>query len=101
MEPQPAEVPARTSGASQDRLPAVGQEVRTRAHVVTALILGSVVGFIWLVWSKPVLLLYLLLAIVGVMAYAAIYLLVSARMVDEESLEDGVPEEEPEDDEDS
>ena len=60
----------------------------------------AVVGFIWLVWSKPVLLLYLLLAIVGVMAYAAIYLLVSARMVDEESLEDGEPDDEPEEPED-
>lgn len=54
-----------------------------RAHLVTSAILAGVVGAIALIVSYPILLLWILLAIAAVMAYAAVYLLVSARLEEE------------------
>lgn len=61
--------------------------VDIKAHVITTVLLVAVVAIIALLWAHPILLLYLFLAVVGVMAYAAVYLVVSARLVEDDALE--------------
>lgn len=68
-----------------------GIDPRLRAHLITTVILVLVVAAIALVWTRPILLLWLFLAVVAIMAYAAIYLLVSARLVEDEDADDEPP----------
>ncbi|MDF1564726.1 MAG: hypothetical protein P1V51_16920 [Deltaproteobacteria bacterium] len=58
--------------------------IRRRAHLITAGILGGTGAFIWLIWAHPMVLLYGALLVVAVMAYAAVYLMVTARLEDDE-----------------
>jgi hypothetical protein len=51
-----------------------------RAALLTTAILGALVAIVALVWSHPKVLLYVLLALIGILAYAALYLIVSAKL---------------------
>jgi hypothetical protein len=51
-----------------------------RAALLTTAILGALVAVVALVWSHPKVLLYVLLALIGILAYAALYLIVSAKL---------------------
>ena len=80
-----------------DQSPRDASGDQKRAHLITSMILVGVVGTIALIVSYPMLLLWILLAIAAVMAYAAVYLLVSARLEEEapaspSSLPDPLPD---------
>jgi hypothetical protein len=58
--------------------------MNARVAVIAAAMLGGLVALAALLWEYPRLLLYLLLGLIGVLAYAAIYLIVSAKVRREE-----------------
>lgn len=66
--------------------------MNARAGVLAAAILGALVALSALIWEYPKILLYVLLGLIGVLAWAALYLIVSARMKREEELEPPRPE---------
>jgi hypothetical protein len=62
------------------------KRLNASAAVVAAAVLGGLVAVAALLWSYPRLLLYVLLGIIGVLAYAAIYLIVSTKTHTEDEL---------------
>lgn len=60
------------------------KRVDARAAVLAAAILGALVALAAIVWSHPKVLLYVLLALIGVLAYAALYLIVSSKIAQDE-----------------
>jgi hypothetical protein len=57
------------------------------AAVLAAAVLGGLVAVAALLWSHPRVLLYVLLAIIGILTYAAIYLIISTKMHPEDELQ--------------
>jgi len=55
-------------------------ESQLRVHVATAVLMTLLIGVIALFWSYPRLLVYVLLAMVAVLAYGALYLILAARL---------------------
>lgn len=51
-----------------------------RVHAISFVVLLFAVGAIKLVWDNPAIILYLILALIGLLAYGAIYIIVKARM---------------------
>ena len=51
-----------------------------RTHAVSFLLLLFAVGTLKLVWDNPKIILYLVLSVVGLLAYGAIYIIVKAKM---------------------
>lgn len=58
--------------------------MNVQAAVIAAAILGGVVALAALLWSYPSILLYILLGLIAVMAYAALYLIVASKTRPEE-----------------
>ncbi len=57
-----------------------------RAAVLSAAVLGALVAIASIVWSHPKILLWVLLVLIGILAYAALYLIISARLKPEAEL---------------
>ena len=53
--------------------------MNARAAVISAAILGGVIALAGILWSYPSVLLYVLLGLIAVMAYAALYLIVASK----------------------
>ncbi len=51
-----------------------------RVHALSFFVLLLVVGSVKLVWDNPKIILYVVLVVIGVLAYGAIYLIVKAKM---------------------
>ncbi len=51
-----------------------------RTHAVTFFLLLFAMGALKLVWSNPKIILYMVLSIVGLLAYGALYIIVKAKM---------------------
>jgi hypothetical protein len=69
-----------------------------RAHLITGgLLLGLIVAII-LLWSNPMVLVWVLLGIMAVMAYGVLYLLVQSRMPKTEETDDAEDEHNDDDD---
>jgi len=56
--------------------------MNARAAVIAAAILGGVIALAGILWSYPSILLYVLLGLIAVMAYAALYLIVVSKRED-------------------
>jgi hypothetical protein len=54
--------------------------VNWRVHALTALILLFAVGALKYVWDNPKVILYVIFAVIAVLAYGAIYIVVKAKM---------------------
>ncbi len=55
-----------------------------RVHAVSFLILLFAVGTVKLVWDNPKIVLILILGVIGLLAYGAIYIMVKAKMESQE-----------------
>lgn len=51
-----------------------------KTHAISFLLLLFAVGAVKLVWDNPKIVLYVIFAIIGVLAYGAIYIIVKAKM---------------------
>ncbi len=51
-----------------------------KTHIISFLIFAISFGTLKLVWDNPKIILYIILAVIGVIAYGAIYLVVKAKM---------------------
>lgn len=71
---------------------ALPKKLNPRAAMIAAFVLIAVIILIVVIWSYPMILLYILLGVIGIMAYGAIYLIVSARMARDEHEDDDVAE---------
>lgn len=51
-----------------------------KTHAISFLLLLFAVGAVKLVWDNPKIVLYVIFAVIGVLAYGAIYIIVKAKM---------------------
>lgn len=51
-----------------------------KVHVISFLLLIFAVGAVKFVWDNPKVILYVILSVIGLLAYGAIYIIVKARM---------------------
>ena len=51
-----------------------------RVHAITFLVLLFAAGSLKLVWDNPKVILYLVLGVIAILAYGAIYIIVKAKM---------------------
>ncbi len=56
-----------------------------KTHIITFLIFLFSFGTLKLVWDNPKIILYVILVIIGIIAYGAIYLVVKSKMDDKQS----------------
>lgn len=55
-----------------------------RVHAMTFLVFIFAVGTLKLVWDNPKIILYIILLVIGLLAYGALYLIVKAKMENQE-----------------
>lgn len=56
-----------------------------KTHLIAFAVFVFAVGVVKLVWDNPKVILYLILAVLGILAYGAIYLIVKAKMENKDS----------------
>jgi ABC-type uncharacterized transport system permease subunit len=54
--------------------------VNWRIHAISFALLLFAVGALKLVWDNPTIVLYVILSVIGLLAYGAIYIIVKAKM---------------------
>lgn len=55
-----------------------------RVHVITFVVFLFAVGTVKLVWDNPKIILYVILGIIGLLAYGALYLIIKTKMENQE-----------------
>lgn len=56
------------------------QGVSWKIHIISVFVLIFVIGIIKLIWTHPQIILYLIMGVIAILAYGAIYIVVKAKV---------------------